>query len=300
MEPSRTGAADACRVVLSTPIARVDLTHCQSSSPVATVVGQRGVERHPIRDGRPALSLDGERARARGGDRGLPPVPGAWGAARPSPPGAAPPRAPWVNGVAIIGPPWSSTGASGVSAAPRQSSGTWAMVRGSATARTWDTRPPASSRCSNRLVSAAGMLTTSILGGIRSSGKSSAWLVRSPTESPSRGAVTAANRAAPPRRAGSPMRSRGTCPMATKSGALTRVLEVELLGDDLLHARPAEVGRGHVRVDTDGHRERAGPRPRALFVQDRRGEQIGAGAAVLLVVLDAQEAHLAHARPDRL
>src|SRR6266849_3795878 len=484
-------------------------------------------------------------------------------------PWAAAPTAPSVKRVAIIGSTSSSTGASRVSAAPRQSSGTSAMVRGSATARTWDTRLPASCRCSNRLVSAAGMLTTSILGGIRSSGKSWAWLVRSPTESPSRWAVTAAKRAAPPGRVDSPMRSRVTCPMATKSGALTRVLEVELLGDDLLHdlagtaadrkepdvtrealdgvlahvpvaavelhavvsdavghlggeelghgdfahrvvapgvcltrrvgepapgldqrgeigelvahglllreraaerlaladvgdgvlerarghgdgvqaghqalaledahdlvepdalapeqvlgrharvlegelrgvrgeharlgqraahaeprrlaldqehrdapvaagrltgldaggdevevgqravrdehlgavqdvvgavaggpgadrgdvaaapglgdrdraellapadrrqilllqrlaARPVEVGRGHVRVDADGHRERAGPRPRALLVQDRRGEQISAGAAVLLVVLDAQEAQLAHARPDRL
>jgi len=29
LEPSRTGAADACRVVLSTPIAPVDLTRRQ-------------------------------------------------------------------------------------------------------------------------------------------------------------------------------------------------------------------------------------------------------------------------------
>src|SRR5439155_7965900 len=150
-------------------------------------------------------------------------------------PCAAAPTAPSVNRVAIIGSTSSSTGGSKVSGAARQSSGTSAMVSGPATARTWDTRPPGSSRCSNRLVSAAGTVTTSIFGGIRSSGKSSPWLVRSPTESPSRCAVTVAKRAAPPGRVASPMRSRVTCPMATKSGALTPGLEVELLGDDLLH-----------------------------------------------------------------
>ena len=70
MEPSRTGAADACRVVLSTPAAPVDLTRGQPS-PVAPVGGERGIERCAIRDGRPALTLDGERARARGGDGSL-------------------------------------------------------------------------------------------------------------------------------------------------------------------------------------------------------------------------------------
>jgi len=45
---------------------------------------------------------------------------------------------------------------------------------------------------------------------------------------------------------------------------------------------------------------RAGAGARALLVQDRRGEQVGAGASVLLVVLDAQEAELAHAPPDGL
>jgi hypothetical protein len=40
------------------------------------------------------------------------------------------------------------------------------------------------------VVSAAGTLTTSIFDGITSSGKSSAWLVRRPTESPRRWAVT--------------------------------------------------------------------------------------------------------------
>src|SRR5881409_3106015 len=74
MEPSRSGAADACRVVLSTPIAPVDLTRRQPASSVALVVGERGIERYAIRDGRPAFPLDGERARARGRDRGLPRV----------------------------------------------------------------------------------------------------------------------------------------------------------------------------------------------------------------------------------
>src|SRR3989475_12644169 len=150
-------------------------------------------------------------------------------------PCAAAPTARSVNRVAIIGSTSSSTGASKVSGAARQSSGTSAIVSGPATARTWDTRPPGSSRCSTRLVSAAGTVTTSTFDGIRSSGKSSPWLVRSPTESPSRCAVTAAKRAAPPGRVASPMRSRVTCPTATKSGALTPGLEVELLGDDLLH-----------------------------------------------------------------
>jgi len=36
MEPSRTGAADARRVVLSTPTAPVDLTHCRSREPGLT------------------------------------------------------------------------------------------------------------------------------------------------------------------------------------------------------------------------------------------------------------------------
>src|SRR3989441_929532 len=46
----------------------------QPPSPVAPVVGERDIERCAIRDGRPALPLDGERARARGGGRGLPRV----------------------------------------------------------------------------------------------------------------------------------------------------------------------------------------------------------------------------------
>src|SRR2546427_5996896 len=167
-------------------------------------------------------------------------------------PCAAAPTARSVNRVAIIGSTSSSTGASKVSGAARQSSGTSAIVSGPATARTWDTRPPGSSRCSTRLVSAAGTVTTSTFDGIRSSGKSSPWLVRSPTESPSRCAVTAAKRAAPPGRVASPMRSGGTCPMATRSGAPTPGLEVELLGDDLLHDL---AGAAADREEPDGARE---------------------------------------------
>jgi hypothetical protein len=51
-------------------------------------------------------------------------------------------------------------------------------------------------------------------------------------------------------------------------------------------------------MHADRHRERAGTRARALFVQDGGRQQIGAPAPVLLVVLHAEEAELAHARPD--
>src|SRR2546425_6276148 len=44
----------------------------QPASPFALIVGEGGVERCPIRDRRPALALDGERAGAGGGRRGLP------------------------------------------------------------------------------------------------------------------------------------------------------------------------------------------------------------------------------------
>src|SRR5207245_4133412 len=64
-------------------------------------------------------------------------------------------------------------------------------------------------------------------------------------------------------------------------------------------ARPVEVGRGHVAVDADGHGERARPRARALLVEHGRSQEVGAGAAVLVVVLDAEQPQLAHARPDR-
>ena len=70
--------------------------------------------------------------------------------------------------------------------------GAWFTGRNELPDRTWETRPEGSWRCSNTVVSAAGTLTTSIFGGITSSGKSSPWLVRSPTERPSRWAVTAA------------------------------------------------------------------------------------------------------------
>src|SRR5262249_27969468 len=67
-----------------------------------------------------------------------------------------------------------------------------------------------------------------------------------------------------------------------------------------LAARPVEMRRGHVAVDADRHRERPRARARALFVQHGRHHDVGAGAAVLLVVLEAQEAQLAHATEDRL
>jgi hypothetical protein len=57
------------------------------------------------------------------------------------------------------------------------------------------------------VVAVAGTVTTSIDDGIRSSGKSSAWLVRIPADSPSRRAVIAAYSAAPPGRWVPPNRS---------------------------------------------------------------------------------------------
>ena len=65
-----------------------------------------------------------------------------------------------------------------------------------------------------------------------------------------------------------------------------------------LAARPVEVRRGHVGVHAHRHGERARARARHLLVEHRGGEEVGAGAAVLLVVLHAEEAELAHARPD--
>ena len=70
----------------------------------------------------------------------------------------------------------------------------------------------------NRVVASAGTLTTSIWGGRRSSGKSSPWLVRIPAERPSRCAVTAAKRAAPPGRTALPNRSSVTWPTLTNCG----------------------------------------------------------------------------------
>src|SRR4029453_13361729 len=65
-----------------------------------------------------------------------------------------------------------------------------------------------------------------------------------------------------------------------------------------LAARPVEMGRGHVAVHADGHGEGAGARARALLVQHRRGQHVGARPAVLLVVLHPQQPQRAHARPD--
>jgi hypothetical protein len=58
--------------------------------------------------------------------------------------------------------------------------------------------------------------------------------------------------------------------------------------------------RGHVRVDAERHGEGGAAGARRFLAEHGRGEEVGAAAAVLLVVLDAEEAERPHAGPDRL
>src|SRR4029077_5209140 len=60
------------------------------------------------------------------------------------------------------------------------------------------------------------------------------------------------------------------------------------------------MGRGHVGVHAHRHRERGAARAGDLLAEHRGGEDVGSGSPVLLVVLDTQEAQLAHPRPDGL
>ena len=67
-----------------------------------------------------------------------------------------------------------------------------------------------------------------------------------------------------------------------------------------LAPRPVEVGRRHVRLHAHRHGERRAARAPHLLAEDGGGQEVRAAAPVLFVVLDADEAQPAHARPDGL
>src|SRR5206468_10622204 len=75
MEPSRIGAARACRVVVSPPAA-LAASPAPGPAPLsaALILSERGVERCAISDRGPGFALDRQRPGARGGGRGLPGV----------------------------------------------------------------------------------------------------------------------------------------------------------------------------------------------------------------------------------
>src|SRR6185503_4725549 len=69
----------------------------------------------------------------------------------------------------------------------------------------------------------------------------------------------------------------------------------EILFLQRLAPRPVQMWRRHIVLHAHRHGQRARARARHLLVEHRGGEEVRAGATVLLVVLHAEEAQLAHA-----